>query len=225
MITIICGDDIVKSREALVNLKKVYKEKSYELIDIDSNSVDDLRKNILERASLFSQKRLFFIHGVLSKKGNRDVVHQLDTQDNPILIWEDKYSDKDIKKNFPKAKVLVFKLPQTIWKLLDNIYPRNLHTVILLTRSIIDSVDENMLLYMLQKRTKELILVKSNSKHIVKLAPWQITKLSSQTKKWDMNKLYKFYQKLFEIEKGTKSGSLPYSIYDALDILFCFYLQ
>ena len=223
MITVICGDDVSASRKYLGELREKYLSDGYEVVAIPFGDVETLVSTIESTASLFSDERVFMVDNVLGKKAGRDRVNSVDSG-APIVIWEEKLTEREIKFSMPKATIKSFSLPHNLWKLLDSVTTKNLINSQKLLAAVISDDSEGMILYMLQKRMKDLILAQENLS-ARKLQPWQVTRLKEQARRWDKARLKQMYGKLYEIEKGTKTGSLAYSVADSLDILFCFYLQ
>jgi len=60
---------------------------------------------------------------------------------------------------------------------------------------------------------------KKNIDEVKKLASWQRNKLERQAKLFGKEKLKEIYNKIFEIEKGVKTGELSYHLRSAIDFL------
>ncbi len=226
MIHIILGDDVSESRNEFVKLKEDYKNKGYEISLLNESNILELDKWLYQSQRLFSEKKVFFGENLLSKKEFREILKKYDTkaQETDFILWEEKLEGRIVKFIFQNAKIHQSKLPYNIFKFLDSVYPANLEVTINYLNQIFGDVDENIILYMLQKRLRDLILIKNNLKTEKKLAEWQIYKLKSQAEKWMGDKLVTFYDALYRIEVRTKTSSGYYSIKKSLDILFCYYL-
>ncbi|OGK29144.1 hypothetical protein A3D06_00755 [Candidatus Roizmanbacteria bacterium RIFCSPHIGHO2_02_FULL_40_9] len=223
MLTIFGGNNTSEARKKLIEYRETLIAENYEVYDLHTD-VKELPKKIEETSSLFTTKRAFFIENVLSKKVNRDVLKEIKTDNQTqIVIWDESIAARDIKKYFAKAKIISVDLPETIWKLLDIIASGKKIQTINILKKLADSVDEQMILYMVQRRAKELILAKKNMLD-PKLQSWQRSKLQQQALSWNEETLFQFYDKLFDIEKGVKTSKLIYSITQALEVVFCFYL-
>lgn len=226
MIHIILGDDIEESRREFVRLKEEYKNKGYEVFLLNEFNLSELDKWLYQSDSLFSRKKVFFGENLLSQNQGKNLLKKYDTLEKEIdfIFWEEKLEEKTAKKIFKYAKIHLFKLPYTIFKFLDSVYPSNLQLSIHHLNKISQIVNENIILYMLQERLRDLILIKNNLKPEKKLADWQIRKLKTQSRYWQEKELISFYDALYRIEEAIKTGKSYYSIKKSLDILFCYYL-
>lgn len=226
MIHVILGDDLGESRNEFVRLKEEYKGKGYEISSLEGGNILELDKWLYQTNTLFSSKKVFFGENLLLQKENRNLLKKYDSSKKEIdfILWEEELEGRMAKFIFKYAKIHSFKLPYNIFKFLDSAYPSNLKEVINYLNQISNNIEENIILFMLERRIRDLILIKNNLKPEKKLAEWQIFKLKSQTKRWIGDQLVSFYDSLYRIEVGTKTSSGYYSIKKSLDILFCYYL-
>lgn len=232
MLTLFCGDHMVASRTQFIDYRKRLDQQGVECIDATSSDISGIQSQVYGSSSLFSTKQAFFAQNIFSKKTTRDALKDIIADPMvELVVWEEKMEERELKRYFPKSKLIVNKLPTTIWKFLDAFYPGNPASLIRQQALVGDTVDENMLLYMLQRRVKDLILVSKGLDGKRKLAPWQSGIMKAQAARWGttqeerLAKLHKTNSKLYSIEVGTKTSRLPYPIHKALDILFSFYLQ
>lgn len=231
MLYIFCGDDTVASRRQFSQeLKRIQSSQ------IACPSMTDIELAIreLESTSLFQSEQAVALENVLSRASVRTTLSRSLTSLAPtanLYIWESSLDPKLLKKYFPTAQLRISTLPTNLWKYLDALAPGNMKKCIIYKSQIFASVDEHMLLFMMQRRIKDLISVEKKITGKRKLAPWQASQLQSQSRLWGatpedrMNRLSKLYRKLYDIEVGTKTGTLSFSIQKALDLSLCFYLQ
>ncbi len=223
MIKIICGEDVVASRNYFQQLKNQYQLKNYNIVELSPESIIDLNDTAL---SLFENKKIYFCNFVYNKLSkNKKLIKKLEEIDKnknlTLLIFEEK-SKYDLKyfKNFT---IIEFKLPENIFKLLDNFIPNNKIIFLKLMNKIINKRNENMFFYLLTKRVRELLIVKSGGK-IKTNNLWYKKKIERQSRYWSLEKLINSYQGLLNIEKTQKTSSSPYSIKESLDIFASYYL-
>ncbi len=227
MLTIVCGDNPAESRSQFVTAKQSFESKGYEVVDVPRGDLKVFEDQLAFSSTLFSEKRIYTLENVLSKKAQRDQISALLagalSQSSEVIIWEESMDERSLKKYFPKAKILVSKLPHTLWKFIDGLYPGNLQQSVASFRAIQETVDPHLIHYMMIRRVKELLLV-SSGEQPPKLASWQVGKLKQQTKSWPEGRLQSFFLKLVEIEMHTKSGTMVYPLDRALEVALCFYL-
>lgn len=196
------------------------------------SDAERIHQIIYGNASLFSDKVAYFCESVLSKAPNRKLLKEAYADPHINLsIWEGALEQKDIKKYFPQAHIRAFQLPINLWKFLDALAPGHAPALIRNKNMVLQNVEEPMLLYMMQRRIKDLILVQKGVDGKRQLASWQKQNVYKQGLRWGttlksrLQNLHKMYNKLYDIEVGLKTGTLPYSVNQALDIVFSFYLQ
>jgi len=229
MLTIICGEDSTTSFNYYSSLKKNYLDKSYEILDVSSSDLENITSWLGQSQSLFSQKKIFFTQNInkrlsrkLNLKINKVVEKLIKDKSVEVVDWEEEIPSRELK--FPKATVVKeFKPAQNIFKLQDSLYPGNLKNFIYALNQLAETVDENIIFYMLVKHIRNLLTVKSGQS-ISRLQPWQLAKLSKQAKNREEKKLLGFYQGLHRIDISTKTSSNPFSLKKSLDILACYFL-
>ena len=227
MLTIICGEDTIASRNYFVSLKKDFLTKGFDIRDIKFEEIKEIPRWLAESPTLFFQKKVFFSEN-LNKKIKKDnksmlaelqMVNQMSNAD--LIDWEG-VSVRELK--FSKlGKIKEFKPDQSIFKLLDELFPGNRSDFIKLLGRLTQDLDENFVFIMLTRYVRNLILVKEGV-NPAKLQSWQVYKLKSQTKQWKIENLVNFYEALFRIEVGLKTSTNPFSIKKSLDILACHFL-
>lgn len=221
MLTIICGEDSVASREYFNKLKNDYQKKNYEIQYVEPSTVGQLSDWLGQSFSLFAEKKIFITENLLRKtKKNLDKLVYL--KETTIIDWENQISSYELK--IPR-RVLVkeFKLPTSIFKLLDACYPGNLKTFLNILHQLPDKMEDGFIFIMLARQIRNLLLIKSGQT-LGKLQSWQIARLKTQAKHWRLPQLTTFYDGLYRIEVATKTSTNPFNIRHSLDILACYIL-
>lgn len=226
MITVICGEDLVSSRNYYSDLKNKYQNKNYEIKEILPAQIEEINKGLGESLSLFSDKIVFFtqnLNKIISRKTSiKHLIEALAKNKNvEIIDWEEGIGARNLK--FPKTITIKdFKPSQTIFKLLDSCYPTNKKNFINQINTLPDKVEEGFIFYMLTKHIRTLLIVKSGEKPSAML-DWQLYKLKNQASFWSLEKLILFYENLHRIDLINKTSKNPFSIKRSLDLL-AFYL-
>ena len=185
MLTIICGEDSITSRNYYSSLKKNYQDKDFQVIEIPSSELENIPSWMGESRSLFKENKVFFTVNVnkrvsrkLNLKINKVVDQIIKDKTIEVVDWEEEISSRSLK--FPKGvTVKEFKPSQNIFKLQDALYPGNLKSFLSILNQLTETVDENFVFIMLIRHLKNLLLVKTGQSNS-KLQSWQIAKLRNQ---------------------------------------------
>jgi len=242
MLTIIHGSDTAQSRKHFLNEKQKYPEAI--LLDADQVNLTDLTQ-LFEGGGLFGETKHIFIEQYLTKKKkNSDykailAYFEKNAAENTIVLWENKELERSTVNSLKNPLVKVFKLPQTLFQLLDAIQPENNKLLIKLFHETIANTETEMVFFMLVRQFRMLLALSKNplnpdaNQHrglnsfeprdinqideIKRLAPWQKSKLEKQANAFEISHLLKLYDKLFAIEVGQKTGTLTSSLACAID--------
>ena len=236
MLTVVCGEDTVTSRKYYQDLKEEYKNKNYEIRAITTSEIEELHKWLFDAPSLFANKPVFFIDGLLSylKKYNpkstiEQIMKIIQVSNNEIFTWESKLNSYDLKSKaglkelIKLAKIKEFKPSENIFKLLDSFFPTNKSAFIRNLGAVSANIDENFIFIMLVRLVRNLILAKEQIIPSV-MQKWQFVKIRSQAGFWQKEKLISLYEALLRIETRSKTNKSAFSITHSLDILACYYL-
>ena len=230
MLTIICGEDSISSRNYFLGQQKIFAEKGCEIINVDYRLVLELDESESSSASLFTRKRLYFTSNlnkkvlkklnVKTEKKIKDIIASIEIQ---LFDWEEETSSRNLK-SIKGIIIKEFKPNQTIFKLLDSCYPGNLKQFISGLKTISESTEDTFIFIMLARHMRNILITKLGER-LPKLMSWQISKLSNQAKYWRLENLINFYQGLHRIDVNSKTNGTPFSVKKSLDILACYYLK
>jgi len=115
MIALFYGEDTYNSLQKLKKLKQEFfkkkDKKGFSVFSFEANdlTLDELRKSVLSQG-LFSEKRLIIIKNFFSKKNiDKNIIEEIikflkggDTKTNPIIFWDEKIEEKNLKKEEKK---------------------------------------------------------------------------------------------------------------------------
>lgn len=237
MLTIICGEDIVSSRNYLAQIKNEFSKKGEEVTNLSPQEVPDILKWKGDNLNLFSSRLIFITEhlesSIIRKRGKKsakkstvktleEIVLEIGSRkDIELIDWEEK-AGREVKLK-DAAKVKEFKPSKSIFKLLEACVPGNL-SIFIQTLSIInESQDETFIFIMLYRHIRTLLLAYDEI-YASTIQSWQKHNLSLQAKAWTREKLLGLYEGLYRIEYTTKSGTNPYGVKKSLEILACYYL-
>lgn len=229
MLTIICGEDSISSRNYFTDQQKLLKEKDFEIVNVDYHQVLDLDETGSSESSLFTSKRAYFTNSLnkkvfkkMSERNEKKIKAIIFSKEVQVFDWEEEISARDLK-SIKGIIIKEFKPNQNIFKLLDSCYPGNLKTFISTLNIVSESTEDIFIFIMLARHMRNILITKMGEK-VPKLMSWQIAKLSNQAKYWKLENLINFYQGLHRIDVNSKTGGTPFTVKKSLDILACYYL-
>lgn len=225
MLTIIHGNDTQKSRNYLFGIKQNNKN----VITLDGKTITetDLLQN-LEGDLLFGSDKTIIIEDLFGNKKTNTTDFKkiakilLDRIDSTtIYLWESKEITKTALSSLKKADVIPFSLPQSLFLFLDSLSPQNTKTLIELFHKTIISTEPEMVFFMMVRQFRILLALKEPASdsidEVKRIAPWQLGKLTRQSKLFSTESLKENYKKLFSIERALKTGGLTGSLPQTID--------
>lgn len=225
MITLLHGDNIQASRNALVELKEKYKGK--EIRELNGRDVDETKLiQSLQSSSLFGGDTLVVIENLFTALGGRKskrldgVLAMLKDsgQKVDVIVWEGKEVGKTVITGLgASVKPQLFAIPTIIFKFLDGLRPNDTKGLLSLFSQAVALDAPELLHAMLVRRIRDLIML---ADHVTPpgMQPWQIGRLTSQAKSFTIEQLVSLYKKLLDIEVGIKSGMSPFTMKESLEI-------
>jgi len=226
MITLLHGENIMASRNALTSLKSQSADR--EIRQLDGNGLDvTMLTQALESAGLFGTEVLIVIENLLSKSEKKgktydELIEVLIKNENTaqVILWEGKeITPTVIKRLGSRIDVRLHKTPKVIFQLLDGLRPHGGVSLLPLLQETLQTDAAELFFAMLVKRTRQLIMLKDN------VAPeglqgWQAGRLTSQTKSFTMDRLLTMEKRLLEIDISTKTGTSPFPLAQQLELFF-----
>jgi hypothetical protein len=226
MLTIIHGDDTATSRKIFLDTKQNHLDA--QIFDGEQLTLTDLAQ-IFDGGELFSHSKEVYIENFLTKRkksNERDMMIaalQNYAQENTIYLWEGKELEKSVLGTFKTAMVKLYKLPQSLFILVENIKPHNSTQLVSLFHQALATAEVEMVFFMLVRQLRILLALHdpSNEKidELKRLAPWQVTRLQQQLKYFSSEQLLSLYDKLFLLEKAQKTGTLSSPLVSSIDFL------
>ncbi len=221
MITLIHGDDIATSRNYLQKLRS--EASGIVLLDGEKSNIEEIAQNI-SGTTLFGDAPTIIIENLLVGKKKKDLQDQIiaylkSNKDVKVIFWEDAVVSKTAYAKLPKVESHEFSLPKSLFSFLDNIYPNNARLIPLFHQALEGSEPE-MLFFMMTRQIRLLLAVLEPSPDAIdemKRLTWQLPKLQKQARLFGKENLLKTHAKLFQIEKGMKTGGLTMSLTGTID--------
>lgn len=222
MITIIHGEDVAKSRSELIRLKEQYKDKDIRFIEGKTLQEGDLIQ-ALSSTSLFDNEVVVVIEQLFSSLGKKIKQAELftrillDHNEYQIVIWEEKEIGKSIIKLLGNGiTVKYYPVPTLVFQFLDNIKPHAQSSLLKQYTTMITSEAPELIHFLLIRRIKQLLFLKER-RNIEGIAPWQLNRLTNQTRFFTMDQLLDIYLQLLTIELANKTGTSYLSLVEATE--------
>lgn len=226
MLTVIHGDDINSSRNFFLSVKIKYADAPS--LEGDKLTLTDIAQ-VFASNGLFTMSRTVFIEQLLAKRKKSkelaEIIRSLKqfSSSHEIYLWEGKEVEKSTLQEFSKDEIRQFKLPQTLFTLLDNLKPKNGKQLLSLFHQTTTTTEVEMVFFMLVRHIRVLIALKhredTSIDEVKRLAPWQITKLQKQAGLFKNEELLLLYERLFAIEVTQKTGTLRSPLIYTIDFL------
>lgn len=227
MFLLVTGEDSIASRNYIASLKKSYHQKNSLIKEIEASELTEIIKNETD-VNLFGEPTIYFTQGLLvywSKLKKKHAVEMKALIDNPIIKvinWEDKKSLYDLKMK-PGPNIKEFKLETSIFDLQDMLAPGKKVEFVKKLNRLKDTNDPFLLYSMIHKHTRLLLLLNTNQ-DAGRVNPYVKSKAQVLARKWETDKLKKFYYGLTKIDQSIKTSSTPFDIVQSLEILAAYYL-
>lgn len=160
MLTLIQGSDTVSSRNFFIEQKKAVADAV--TLQADTMTITDLAQ-LLEGGELFLQPKHIFIEQLFTKKKkgkDRDALLAYLTahaSDHAIYLWEDREVEKSITVHLKNTTIKDFRLPQSLFALLDSLKPGNTNRMINLFHQTLTETEVEMIFYMLVRQFRLLL--------------------------------------------------------------------
>jgi len=225
MLTVIHGDNLIKSREKLFQLKESAKNQGQQLTTL---SVKKITAPALESAlfakDLFGQEHCLIIeelHSLAHSKKRTAFLEQIQKAANffEIILWEKKSLSSNNLKKITQAKIFAYPMGKALWNLLDqlNPQPERKKQLLLLLSEAIDQDSAEFCLVMLIKRISELIAVKVGGDLIIH--PFVKNKLKQQQLHFSLKQLLNIHQQLYQLDQKLKHSDNLLNLASELDLL------
>jgi DNA polymerase III delta subunit len=222
MILLIHGDDLEASRNFYFEEKNKLGETI--MLNGDGLTLDVLFQNA-ENKSLFGSEQTLLIENFFTKNKSiaietKKIVEYINSnKDLSIIFWESTELSKASQALLKTATVKTFSFPQILFTFLDNVKPNNSAVLIKLFHELRQNMEPELIFFMLIRQFRIMLGIDGIDKidEVKRMAPWQAGKMQRQARMFGESKLKENYQKLFEIDLGSKTGKIPYSIERSID--------
>ncbi len=223
MLTILHGENIIASRDKLVELitQAKNKNKTIERLNAEKINPGFLESNLVKQ-DLFGTERIVVIeelHSLPKSKQKKILIELITKSEMDVILWEKRKLTPTMTKKFPQAKIFEFKLSKTLFKWLDSLNgdKKNQNQQLLTFRQTLKTDDPQLCLVMLARQIRMLIQVKDNEN--MPGSPWMIKKIKKQSQSFNLKQLLKIHHQLLDIDLRQKTSTNNLELDQELDLL------
>jgi DNA polymerase III delta subunit len=220
---IIHGENIIASRQKLIEIIDLAKNQKQEIIRQESKTLDEARlEELLGSSDLFGTKKTIIIESLhslqTSKKKKLLIKMCANSELHNLVLWEKRTLTKTMLKQFGTAENYEFKASKTLFAWLDLFGQKNTETKKLqLLHEAINKDGEYFCFIMLIRQFRLLIQAKTGEK--IGGAPFMITKLNKQAALFTIEELLKTYKEILKMDYALKTSKNLLSMSQWLDLL------
>jgi hypothetical protein len=218
MLTILHGENIVFSREKLLELTNSFKKKGGEAVNKEAKKITVAElEQLLGETNLFDQSKLVVLEGLHSlprSKRKDDLIEMIKNTSAEIILWEKRNLTKTMLKKFPENKEFEFKLTNQLWKWLDSF---GLKPNLQLLKQVIEQNGAEMTFAMLCRQIRLLIQIKDSG--TMRGAPFMIFKLKKQATLLNLSDLLNLHNKLLNLDIQIKTSKNLLNLEQSLNLL------
>lgn len=221
--TIIHGENIIASRDKLIEIISKQKLENQEIIRLDAKDLTEAQlESVLGANDLFETKKTILIEGMhsLLKSAKQKMLIQMcnDSKLHEIILWEKRKLTATMLKAFPAAQSYNFKASKTLFTWLDMLGRRGEESKkIGLLHSAIANDGEFFCFLMLIRQFRLLIQAKSGEK--IGGSSFMASKIQKQSQQFSLEQLLKTYSQLLEIDFCQKTSANLLNMNQQLDLL------
>jgi len=226
MITIFHGDNLVQSRQKLVELLEQAKQKNIKIKRLRAKKLQppELEAELVSN-DLFGNERLVVIeelHSLPTSKRKKTLIELAAKSSTDLCLWEKRELTKTMLKKFPKAKVQLFKVANSLFNWLDSLSPQEKtkkQQLKLLKQTLVEE-DEYTCFAMLCRQVRLLIQAKEGSQ--IKGPPFVINKIKRQAQQFSFHQLLDLHHQLHQLDQQLKTSSNILDLNKQLDLMILY---
>lgn len=220
MLTIFHGEQIIKSRLALVAAMAEARQQDVRIERVAAKELTGAAlEQLLGNQSLYGEDRLVIIdelHSLPKSKKKDGLIDLVANSQVAVILWEKRTLTKTMLKKFSGAKEYFFKASHQLFPWLDSLGAKD-QTNQLKTLQILKQEEGSGFVFaMLARQIRLLIATKDDGR--VKGAPFVVSKLRQQARRFELNQLLMAHHRLLEIDYQQKTSSRPFNLDQELDL-------
>jgi DNA polymerase III delta subunit len=209
MLTIIHGENIIQSRDKLVQVINQAKQAQAKVIRLSAErlQVPELESKLVQ-TDLFGNKRLIVLEGLHSlrrSKRKKQLIQLVTNSSVDVCLWEERKLTKNMLKKLEADQVFFYKLGSSVFKWLDKVGPKAKQQQLRLLQTALKDNDPYMCFAMLARQVRLLILAKDGGK--IPGPGFVQRKVKRQARQFSLKRLLRLHQRLHQIDQQLKTSS------------------
>lgn len=210
-ITVLHGEDVVKSRDRLFVITQTLRDRGWIVSNLENDGISIKEK--LATTSLFGEERLLVSENGLgvSKSDYEWLGKNAAVAAGNLVFWFPSTVNVSVKSKLPKnTHYEVFPLPKEIFSLLNEFYPGNTNKFLKMFHRVVEKEPEEFVFAVLAKNLRDLYWAKVSPESLP-YPRWLIAKIQSQSGKFSLRHLESLIDSFSAIDVEAKSGGLGIS--------------
>lgn len=205
--TIIHGENTIKSRQALLDRIEKYKSQGFEIVTLSAKNLSSAQlEQALGGESLFGSSKVVVIEELHSQQESakrKQLIAQLAATTGEAILWEKRLLTATMLKKFPSATVDTYKASSILFSWLDTLGKKgNPGAQIKQLQEICKQESAQFCLSMITRQIRLLVASKDDGQ--LKAAPFVVEKLRKQAQQFTLDQLVALHGKLCQIEYAQK---------------------
>ena len=223
MLIILHGENIIDSRNKLVELINDAKNKNKSIERLDAKKINPgILESKLVKQDLFGTEITIIIeelHSLPRSKQKKLLVELIAKSEVSVILWEKRKLTATMLKKFPQAKTIEFKLSNSLFNWLDSLSgnKKNRKQQITTLHQALKDEDPYLCLIMLARQTRMLIQVKESG--TMAGSPWMVQKIKKQSQLFSLQQLLNIHRQLLNIDLHQKTSTNALNLDQELDLL------
>lgn len=223
MLIILHGENIIDSRNKLVELINDAKNKNKSIERLDAKKINPgILESKLIKQDLFGTEITIIIeelHSLPRSKQKNILVELIAKSEVNVILWEKRKLTATMLKKFPQAKTIEFKLSNSLFNWLDSLSgnKKNKKQQITTLHQALKDEDPYLCLIMLARQTRMLIQVKESG--TMAGSPWMVQKIKKQSQLFSLQQLLNIHRQLLNIDLHQKTSTNALNLDQELDLL------
>jgi hypothetical protein len=223
MLTILHGENIIDSRDKLVEIITAAKNKNKSIERLDAKKINPgILESKLVKQDLFGTEITIVIeelHSLPRSKQKTLLVEMIARSEVDVILWEKRKLTAAMTKKFPQAKNIEFKLSNALFSWLDSLsgHKKSKKQQLTAFHQALKTEDPHLCLIMLARQIRMLIQVKESG--TMAGAPWMVQKIKKQSQSFSLQQLLNIHDQLLEIDLRQKTSDNALKLDQELDLL------